>query len=287
MYAPVIHSFHHKETGTWSYVVADPATRVAVIIDPVLDYDAKSGRTSTSSADILINTVMENTYQLAWILETHAHADHLSAAPHIRKTLGGRIAIGRGIAEVQKIFKPIFNLDTDFVTDGSQFDHLFENEELFSVGELDARVIGTPGHTNDSVSYLIGDAIFVGDSLFMPDSGSARCDFPGGGAAVLYQSIQRLFSLPDETRVFVCHDYSPGGREPRCETTIGEQKQKNIHAACTISEQEFIAMRQARDATLGMPALIIPAVQVNIAAGEFPKAEDNGVIYLKTPINTL
>ncbi|MGH8108330.1 MAG: MBL fold metallo-hydrolase [Arenimonas sp.] len=287
MYAPVIHSFHHKETGTWSYVVADPATRVAVIIDPVLDYDAKSGRTSTSSADILINTVMENTYQLAWILETHAHADHLSAAPHIRKTLGGRIAIGRGIAEVQKIFKPIFNLDTDFVTDGSQFDHLFENEELFSVGELDARVIGTPGHTNDSVSYLIGDAIFVGDSLFMPDSGSARCDFPGGSAAVLYQSIQRLFSLPDETRVFVCHDYSPGGREPRCETTIGEQKQKNIHAACTISEQEFIAMRQARDATLGMPALIIPAVQVNIAAGEFPKAEDNGVIYLKTPINTL
>ncbi len=287
MFSPVIHSFHHKETGTWSYVVADPATRMAVIIDPVLDYDAKSGRTSTTSADLLINTVMENTCQLAWILETHAHADHLSAAPHIRKNLGGRIAIGRGIVDVQKIFKPIFNLDADFATDGSQFDHLFENEELFSVGELDARVIGTPGHTNDSVSYLIGDAIFVGDSLFMPDGGSARCDFPGGSAAVLYQSIQRLFSLPDETRVFVCHDYSPGGREPRCETTIGEQKQKNIHASSMVTEQDFIAMRQARDATLGMPALIIPAVQVNIAAGKFPKAEDNGVIYLKTPINTL
>ncbi len=287
MSIPRIHSFHHKETGTWSYVVADPATRVAAIIDPVLDYDAKSGRTSTTSADLLISTVLENTYQLAWILETHAHADHLSAAPFIKKNLGGRIAIGRGITQVQKTFKPIFNLDHDFATDGSQFDHLFESDEVFLLGEIEARIIATPGHTNDSVSYLIGDAIFVGDSLFMPDGGSARCDFPGGSAAVLYQSIQRLFSLPDETRMFVCHDYSPGGREPRCETTIGEQKQKNIHAASSVSEQEFIAMRQARDATLGMPALIIPAVQVNIAAGEFPKTENNGVIYLKIPINTL
>lgn len=284
---PRVHAFHHQKTGTWSYIVADPATRAAVIIDPVLDYDAKSGRTSTASADLLISTALENTYQLEWVLETHAHADHLSAAPFIKKNLGGRIAIGHGIIQVQKTFKPIFNLDADFATDGSQFDHLFDSHDTFAVGDVAARVIATPGHTNDSVSYLIGNAVFVGDSLFMPDGGSARCDFPGGSAAVLYQSIQRLYSLPDETRVFVCHDYSPGGREPRCETTIGEQKQNNIHAASTMSEQDFIAMRQARDATLGMPELIIPAVQVNIAAGMLPSAEDNGVIYLKTPINML
>ena len=281
MAIPRIHSFHHKETGTWSYVVADPSTRVAAIIDPVLDYDAKSGRTSTTSAKLLINTVMENSYQIAWILESHAHADHLSAAPFLKKTLGGRIAIGKGITQVQKVFKPIFNLDADFATDGSQFDHLFESDEVFSVGGIQARVIATPGHTNDSVSYLIGD------SLFMPDGGSARCDFPGGSAAILYQSIQGLFTLPNQTRMFVCHDYSPGGREPHCETTVGEQKLKNIHVAETITEAQFITMRQARDATLGMPALIIPAVQVNIAAGTFPKMEDNGVSYLKIPINTL
>ena len=287
MSIPVIHSFYHSETGTWSYVVADPETRVAVIIDPVLDYDAKSGRTSTTSVQQLIDTTLENTYRLEWILETHAHADHLSAAPFIKKNLGGRVAIGRGITQVQKTFKPIFNLDEDFSTDGSQFDHLFGNDEIFSIGELEARVIPTPGHTNDSVSYLIGDAIFVGDSLFMPDGGSARCDFPGGDAAVLYQSIQRLFGLPGETRMFVCHDYSPGGREPLCETTVGEQKRNNIHVGNAVSENDFIAMRKKRDATLGMPALIIPAVQVNIAAGAFPEAETNGVIYLKTPINLL
>lgn len=287
MTTPRVHSFHHKETGTWTYVVADPATRMAVIIDPVLDYDAKSGRTNTTNADLLIKTVLDNTYQLAWILETHAHADHLSAAPFVKKNLGGRIAIGRGITHVQKTFKPIFNLDPDFATDGSQFDHLFDSDENFSVGSIEAKIIATPGHTNDSVSYLIGDAVFVGDSLFMPDGGSARCDFPGGCAAVLYQSIQRLFELPDQTRMFVCHDYSPGGREPLCETTIGEQKRMNIHVARSVSKQDFIAMRQARDATLGMPALIIPAVQVNIAAGEFPKAEANDVVYLKTPINLL
>ncbi len=287
MAIPRIHSFHHKETGTWSYVVADPATRMAVIIDPVLDYDAKSGRTSTTSADLLIDTIQGNFYQLTWILETHAHADHISAAPMLKKTLGGRIAIGRGITQVQKVFKPIFNLDADFATDGSQFDHLFESDEAFSVGDIQARVIATPGHTNDSVSYLIGDTAFVGDSLFMPDGGSARCDFPGGSAAILYQSVQRLFTLPDETRMFVCHDYSPGGREPRCETTVGEQKRKNIHVASTITETEFITMRQARDATLDMPALIIPSVQVNIAAGKFPAAEENSVIYLKIPIDTL
>lgn len=287
MHIPSIHSFYHKETGTWSYAVADPATRVAVIIDPVLDYDAKSGRTSTTSADLLINTVLENAYQLAWILETHAHADHLSAAPHIKKNLGGRIAIGRGITQVQRTFKPIFNLDADFATDGSQFDHLFDCDDKFSVGDIEAKIIATPGHTNDSVSYLIGNVVFVGDSLFMPDGGSARCDFPGGNAAVLYQSIQKLFALPEDTRMYVCHDYSPGGREPLCETTVGEQKQKNIHAATTVTGPEFIAMREARDATLGMPALIVPAVQVNIAAGEFPKAEANDVVYLKTPINLL
>jgi glyoxylase-like metal-dependent hydrolase (beta-lactamase superfamily II) len=287
MQIPAVHSFHHKETGTWSYVVADPATRVAAIIDPVLDYDAKSGRTSTTSAKALIDTVMENSYQVSWILESHAHADHISAAPFLKKSLGGRIAIGRGITQVQKVFKPIFNLDADFATDGSQFDHLFESDEAFSIGDIQARVIATPGHTNDSVSYLIGDAVFVGDSLFMPDGGSARCDFPGGSAAILYQSVQRLFALPDETRMFICHDYSPGGREPRCETTVGEQKRKNIHVASTVSETEFITMRMARDATLDMPALIIPSVQVNIAAGRFPAADENGVIYLKIPIDTL
>ena len=284
---PDVHSFYHQETGTWSYVVADAATLRAAIVDPVLDYDAKSGRTSTASAELLIKTVTENKYQLTWILETHAHADHISAAPFIKKVLGGRIAIGRGITQVQKTFKPIFGLAEEFAIDGSQFDYLFDTDETFVIGELQTRVIATPGHTNDSVSYLIGDAVFVGDSLFMPDGGSARCDFPGGSASVLYQSIQGLFKLPDATRVFVCHDYAPDGREPRCETTIGEQKQKNIHVASTVSEQEFIAMREARDATLSLPTLIIPSVQVNIAAGEFPAAEINGISYLKIPINTL
>ena len=287
MLRPLVHSFYHKETGTWSYVVSDPATRVAAIIDPVLDYDAKSGRTDTISAQQLVNTVLENSYRIEWILETHAHADHISAAPFIKKNLGGRIAIGKGITEVQKAFKPVFNLDETFATDGSQFDHLFDSDEVFSVGELHGRVIPTPGHTNDSVSYLIGDAIFVGDSLFMPDGGSARCDFPGGDAAVLFQSIHRLFALPDATRMFVCHDYSPGGREPHCETTVGEQKRSNIHAASNISEHDFITMRTSRDATLSMPTLIIPSVQVNIAAGEFPAAASNGVVYLKIPVNEL
>jgi len=287
MSSPVVHSFYHKETGTWSYVVADPATRVSAIIDPVLDYDSKSGRTSTTSAQQLIDTALQNTYRIEWILETHAHADHISAAPFIKKNLGGRIAIGKGITDVQKTFKPVFNLDENFATDGSQFDHLFDNDEVFSIGELQAHIVPTPGHTNDSVSYLIGDAIFVGDSLFMPDGGSARCDFPGGNAALLYQSIHRLFDLPDATRMFVCHDYSPGGREPRCETTVGEQKRSNIHAASSVGEKEFIAMRTARDATLSMPALIIPSVQVNIAAGVFPAAEDNGVVYLKVPVDRL
>jgi len=268
-------------------VVADPATRVAVVIDPVLDYDAKSGHTNTASAQQLIDTVHEKAYRLEWILETHAHADHLSAAPFIKKNLGGRIAIGRGITKVQEIFKPIFNLDDNFSTDGSQFDHLFDDDEIFFIGEIPARVIPTPGHTNDSVSYLIGDALFVGDSLFMPDGGSARCDFPGGDAAVLYQSIQRLFSLPDTTRMFVCHDYSPGGREPRCETSVAEQKKDNIHVGSGVSEDAFSEMRNKRDATLGKPALIIPSVQVNIAAGEFPAADNNGIIYLKIPLNTL
>lgn len=287
MSSPVVHSFYHKETSTWSYVVTDPATRVSAIIDPVLDYDSKSGRTSTTSAQQLIDTALQNTYRIEWILETHAHADHISAAPFIKKNLGGRIAIGKGITDVQKTFKPVFNLDENFATDGSQFDHLFDNDEVFSIGELQAHIVPTPGHTNDSVSYLIGDAIFVGDSLFMPDGGSARCDFPGGNAALLYQSIHRLFDLPDATRMFVCHDYSPGGREPRCETTVGEQKRNNIHAASSVTEKEFIAMRTARDATLSMPALIIPSVQVNIAAGVFPAAEDNGVVYLKVPVDRL
>lgn len=285
---PLVQPYYHEESGTWSYVVSDPETRRAAIVDPVLDFDPKAGRTSTPSVEKLLAGVNAAGLQVEWILETHAHADHLSAGHWLKAHFPqARLSIGQGIRKVQKTFRPIFNLGEHFPVDGSQFDHLFADDEIFAVGDISARVIPVPGHTNDSVAYLIGDALFVGDSLFMPDGGTARCDFPGGDAATLYHSIQRLYLLPDETRVFVCHDYGPGGREPRCETTIGEQKHKNIHVRVGVDEAAFVKMRTERDATLSMPVLILPAVQVNMRAGELPEPESNGVRYLKLPIDSL
>ena len=285
---PIVHPHRHAGTGTWSYVVADPRTREAALIDPVLDYDAASGRTSTVAAETLLADVGANGYRVRWLLETHAHADHLSAAHWLKSRFPeAALAIGEGIRSVQRTFAPIFNLGADFATDGSQFDRLFAAEDRFALGAIEARVIPVPGHTDDSSAYLIGDALFTGDSLFMPDGGTARCDFPGGSAATLYRSIRRLFELPEDTRVFVCHDYGPGEREPACETTIGEQKRANIHVRDGIGEQEFVKMREARDATLAMPALIFPSVQTNIRAGDLPPAEDNGVRYFKVPLDKL
>lgn len=285
---PTITPFFHKGSSTWSYVAADPASGQAAIIDPVLDFDIASGRTSTASAEALLAHVHGNALEVRWILETHAHADHLSSGHWLKSRLPeATLAIGEGIRKVQKTFLPIFNLGEHFPVDGSQFDHLFQDGDGFSVGGIDARVIAVPGHTSDSNAYLIGDALFTGDSLFMPDGGTARCDFPGGSAAQLYHSIQRMYALPDETRVFVCHDYGPGGREVACETTIGEQKRANIHVRAGVDEAGFVQLREARDRTLAMPALIIPAVQTNIRAGELPPAEGNGTRYLKIPLDTL
>ena len=287
MNLPSVHSLHHPDSGTWSHVVADQHSGAALIIDPVLDFAAKSGRTGTGFAQRLLDIASQGGYRVEWILETHAHADHLSSAPWLKDKLGAKTGIGTGIREVQRIFKPIFNLEDRFATDGSQFDHLFADGERFSLGAIECEVIATPGHTSDSISYRIGDALFVGDSLFLPDAGTGRCDFPGGDAATLYASIQRLYSLPDQTRVFVCHDYCPDGRAAGCATTIGAEKTSNIHLRAGVSEAEFVALRQARDATLAMPTLIIPAVQVNIRAGEFPPPESNGVRYLKIPLDKL
>jgi glyoxylase-like metal-dependent hydrolase (beta-lactamase superfamily II) len=282
---PDIQPFRHESTGTWSYVVADPATRKCAVVDPVLDFDPKSGRAGTTSADAIATFVRDTGLTCEWILETHAHADHLSAAPWLQAALGGKIAIGQGIREVQRSFREILNLEPAFPVDGRQFDRLFGDGEEFRIGSLMARAIATPGHTSDSLSYLVGDAVFVGDSIFMPDSGTARCDFPGGDAAVLYASIRRLYELPDATRVFVCHDYRPGGREARCETTIAEQRAGNIHVRDGTNEQEFTALRRKRDATLEMPVLIYPAVQFNIRGGRPPPAESNGRSYLKIPFS--
>lgn len=286
---PVVRPFFHAGSGTWSYVVHAAEGADAAIIDPVLDYDAASARTSTTSAQALVDYVADHRLQPRWLLETHAHADHLSAAHWLRRTHwpDTRIAIGEGIRAVQKTFRPIFNLGEHFPVDGSQFDRLFADDEAFAIGAMQARVIAVPGHTSDSNAYLVGDALFTGDSLFMPDGGTARCDFPGGDAATLYRSIHRLYRLPDETRVFVCHDYGPGGRPFACETTIGEQKRANIHVRDGVDEASFVRLREARDATLAMPALILPAVQTNIRAGALPDAEANGVRYLKLPIDTI
>ena len=284
---PDVAAFLHADSNTWSYVVSDPAARVAAIIDPVLDFDAKSGRTGTTSAQGLLDHAQAHALDLRWLLETHAHADHLSAAHWLKSQLPqATLAIGAGIRSVQATFRPLFN--AEFAMDGSQFDRLFEDADDFPVGGISARVIAVPGHTPDSVAYLIGDALFTGDSLFMPDGGSARCDFPGGDAAQLYRSIHRLFDgLPDDTRVFVCHDYGPGGRALAHETTIGAQKRDNIHLRVGIDEASFVATRTARDGTLPVPALLLPALQVNLRGGALPEPEGNGVRYLKIPLDAL
>jgi glyoxylase-like metal-dependent hydrolase (beta-lactamase superfamily II) len=284
---PTVTPFFHSPTSTWTYVVSDPATREAAVIDPVLDYDWRSARTGTSSADGVLAHLEAQGLRLRWILETHAHADHLSSAAYLQSRTGGQIAIGTGIRQVQATFKRIFGLGDEFAPDGRQFDRLFADGDTVALGGIEGRVIATPGHTSDSVSYLFGDALFVGDTVFMPDGGSARCDFPGGDAAELYRSVQRLYALPEATRVFVCHDYSPGGRPPQCQTTIGEQRRANVHLKADTSEQDYVAMRRARDATLDVPNLIIPSVQVNIRAGHLPPAESDGVSYLKVPLNVI
>jgi len=284
---PNVTGFYDDKTSTISYVVACPESGRAAIVDSVLDYNPHAGRTDTESSDAIIDHVQKRDLSVQWILDTHAHADHLSAAPAIKRALGGTIAIGRHIREIQETWKGIYNLESDFPVDGSQFDHLFEEDEAFRVGEIDARALYTPGHTPDSVTYAIGDAAFVGDSLFMPDYGTARCDFPGGDAAVLYRSIRRIFELPPETRLFMCHDYQPGGRDLAYETTVAAQRAQNIHVADGITEEEFVALRVARDAKLGTPVLLLPAVQVNIRAGNWPPPESNGQVYLKIPVDAI
>ena len=282
-----VQSFFDPATGTVSYVVHAGPGSACAIVDPVLDFDARSGRTATASAQRIADFVRGERLRVEWILETHAHADHLSAAAWLRGQLGGRIAVGRRITEVQGVFKRLFHLEPEFATDGHQFDHLFADGEAFAIGELQAEAIAVPGHTPACLAYRVGDAVFVGDTLFMPDVGTARCDFPGGSAPQLYRSIRRLLALPPQTRLYMCHDYPPEGRAPQWETTVAEQRARNIHVHDGISEEAFVAMRQARDATLGMPNLILPSVQVNIRAGQLPPPEANGVSYLKIPLNAL
>ncbi|ASC64951.1 MBL fold metallo-hydrolase [Achromobacter denitrificans] len=285
---PQIQGFFDPVTATITYVVHEAAPGGAcAIIDSVLDYDPKSGRSSTASADRVADYVRQHGLKTEWLLETHAHADHLSAAPYLQRQLGGVIAIGQSIQTVQGVFKKIFNLEPEFQLDGSQFGHLFADGETFRIGELTAQAIHVPGHTPADMAYLIGDAAFVGDTLFMPDVGTARCDFPGGDAHQLYRSIQRLLSLPAGTRLYMCHDYPPSGRDASWQTTVAEQRRANIHVREGIGEDDFVAMRTRRDATLSMPTLILPAIQVNIRAGHFPPAEDNGVRYLKIPVDAL
>ena len=283
-----IEAFFDDATSTYSYVVSDPTTAQCAIIDSVLDYDAAAGRTDYTSADKLISYVREQGLSVQWLLETHVHADHLSAAPYLKAALGGRLAIGEQIRVVQSTFGKLFNAGSEFAPDGRQFDELFKDEQAFQIGSLSARAIHTPGHTPACMTYLIGDAAFVGDTLFMPDYGTARCDFPGGDARVLYRSIARLFALPASTRLFMCHDYlAPGREQHRYQTTVAEQRTNNVHVHQGIDEDAFVAMRESRDAGLGMPALMLPAVQVNMRAGHLPPAEDNGVRYLKVPLNAL
>jgi glyoxylase-like metal-dependent hydrolase (beta-lactamase superfamily II) len=285
---PIVQAFFDETTFTVSYVVSEPDGPHCAIVDSVLDYDPKSGRTSTRSADAVIAHVRKRNLTVDWILETHAHADHLTAAPYLKEKLGGEIAIGAHIADVQGIFGKVFNAEAGFRTDGSQFDHLFADGDTFGIGKLEGRVMHTPGHTPACITYLIGDAAFVGDTLFMPDFGTARADFPGGDAATLYRSIRKVLSLPAATRLFMCHDYKAPGRDVFAwETTVAREKAENIHVQDGISETEFVKMRTARDATLDMPVLILPSVQVNMRAGHMPPPDDNGITYLKIPVNAL
>ena len=285
--SPKVHPLFDEATWTVTYVVHNGQGSACAIIDSVLDYDPKSGRTRTVSADRVIDYVEDNALNVAWILETHAHADHLSAATTLKERLGGKIAIGEHITRVQEVFKEIFNLEPQFRTDGSQFDRLLVDEEEIQIGELTAKVLYVPGHTPACVAYQIGDAVFVGDTMFMPDVGTARCDFPGGDAKTLYASVRKLLRLPPQTRLFMCHDYPPNHRKVAFESTVSAQREKNIHVHDGVSEAEFMAMRSQRDATLEIPVLILPAVQINIRAGEMPPKESNGIAYLKIPLNAL
>jgi glyoxylase-like metal-dependent hydrolase (beta-lactamase superfamily II) len=284
---PSIQAFFDDATCTVSYVIADPASRCAAVVDPVLDFDLKSGRTGTMQAEKVLAYLREQGLTVQWVLETHAHADHLSAAHWLQQQVGGRIAIGEHIREVQATFKKLYNLERGFLPDGRQFDHLFKDGEVFAIGGLQAQALLVPGHTPADMAYVVDDAVFVGDTLFMPDVGTARADFPGGDAHTLYASVQRLLALPPQTRMFVCHDYPPGQRAPAWQTTVADQRARNIHVRDGISEQAFVEMRRARDATLDVPTLILPSIQVNIRAGQLPPPEDDGVSYLKIPLNVL
>ncbi|PCF94196.1 MBL fold metallo-hydrolase [Vreelandella nigrificans] len=286
MQRPIVTHFFDEMSNTFSYVVQDPDSNACAIVDSVLDFDYAAGRTGVCSADKIIGFIRENDLVVEWILETHVHADHLSAAPHLHQQLGGKTGIGAYIVEVQEIFGKAFNAGTDFARDGSQFDALFNEGDMFTIGSLQGLVLHTPGHTPACLTYVIGEAAFVGDTLFMPDYGTARCDFPGGDARMLYRSIQKVLALPEQTRLFLCHDYKAPGRDTyQHETSVAEQRMTNVHVHEGIGEDEFVKMRSERDATLGMPKLIIPSVQVNMRAGEMPPAEDNGQVYLKIPIN--
>lgn len=286
--APVVRSFFDEPTFTASYVVHDPVTRAAAIIDSVMDFDPASGRTDHGSAQAIIDYIRAEGLKVEWLLETHAHADHLSAAPFLQEELGGKLAIGRAITTVQSVFGKIFNEGAQFERDGSQFDHLFDDGDRFSIGSIPAVALHVPGHTPADLAYVIGDAVFTGDTLFMPDYGTARADFPGGDARMLYRSIRRLMALPRETRTFLCHDYKAPGRDDYVwETTIGQQRDSNVHVHEGVGEDEFVEMRTRRDATLGMPRLILPSIQVNMRGGHLPEPEENGTRYLKLPLDVL
>ena len=285
---PTIAGFFDEATNTVSYVVHDPATREAAVIDSVLDYEAASGRTSHGSAELIIEYVISNDLKVVWLIETHAHADHISAAPYLQEKLGGKLAIGQGIVRVQEVFGKLFNAGTDFERDGSQFDRLFADGDTFNLGAIEGIALHVPGHTPADMAFIIGDAAFVGDTIFMPDFGTARADFPGGDARELFQSIRRLLSLPDETRLFLCHDYkAPGRDEYVWETNVKQQREGNVHVKDGVTEDDFVEMRTKRDATLAMPKLIMPSVQVNIRGGRLPEPEDNGVSYIKIPVNAV
>jgi len=284
---PDVEAFFDQATNTVSYIVKDPQSNACAVVDSVLDFDYSSGRTSKAGADRIIARVRERGLVVEWLIETHVHADHLSAAPYLQQHFGGRLGIGARITEVQDLFGKVFNAGTEFERDGSQFDRLFEDGDTYTIGSMTAFAMATPGHTPACMTHVIGDAAFVGDTLFMPDGGSARADFPGGDAATLYHSIKRVLELPPQTRLFICHDYGPNGREIRWETTVAEERANNIHVRDGVSEEEFVRMRTARDATLGMPKLIIPSIQVNMRAGKFPAPEENGTRYLKVPVDTL
>lgn len=285
---PDVRSYFDVKTNAACYILKDPKSNACAVVDSILDFDMASGTTHTAHADMLINEIKKNSWNLEWIIETHVHADHLSAAPYLSQKIGGKIAIGSNINAVQKVFGKIFNAGTEFQMDGSQFDRLFEDEDSFNVGQMEVEVMHTPGHTPACVTYVVGDSAFIGDTLFMPDFGTARADFPGGSATNLYRSIQRILSLPDDTRLFLCHDYKAPGRDEFCwETTVAEEKLNNIHVGGGKSEEEFVSFRTARDEQLTMPKLIIPSIQVNMRAGKLPPAEDNGTVYLKVPLNAL